>query len=881
MQKYRVTGMTCAACQARVEKAVGRVPGVRTCAVSLLTHSMGVEGDADPSAVITAVEQAGYGATVESEAAALTGTASNRTAAVPPGTAASRAGGASRAAKGVQAADPLADRESPVLLRRLFWSLGALATLMYLSMGHVMWGAPLPSALAENPMAIGLCQLLLTAAVMVINQKFFVSGARGLWRLSPNMDTLVALGASAAFGYSTFVLFRMSAALTVGDMAGAYHGLHDLYFESAAMILSLITVGKLLEARAKGKTTDALRTLMSLTPDTATLVRDGVETVVPVAEVRVGDHFAVRAGERIPVDGTVLSGGGAVDEAALSGESIPVDKTMGDRVSAATVNRSGYLLCEATRVGEDTTLAGIIRLMSDAATTKAPIAKVADRVAGVFVPVVMGIALVTVAAWLLAGQTVGYALARGISVLVISCPCALGLATPVAIMVGSGVGARHGILFKTAVSLESAGRVRTVVLDKTGTVTEGRPRLTDLCTVRGRDDLLPLAHSLESMSEHPLSVAVTEYGHASDLTPLPVTDFETLPGRGLRGRIDGQLICGGNRAFVEAMAPIPAEAVVLADAWAAEGKTPLYFAADDRFLGALAVADTVKPDSREAIRELQDMGLRVVMLTGDNARTAAAVARAAGVEEVIADVLPDGKEAAVHELMATGKVAMVGDGINDAPALTRADVGMAIGAGADVAIDAADVVVVRSRLSDVVAAIRLGRATLWNIRENLFWAFIYNVIGIPLAAGLYVSWLGWEMDPMFGAAAMSLSSFCVVTNALRLNWVNLRWKTRRPAPAKANSEPLLADGVEPVTVSIEIPYESEYTTMKKTIKIDGMMCPRCEAHVKKALLALDGVTEATADHTVDLATVTLSTSVSDEAIKAAVEEEGYTVLGIE
>ncbi len=760
MKQYTVTGMTCAACQARVEKAVGAVPGVEGCAVSLLTNSMGVEGSAEPAAIIRAVEQAGYGATLKE---------------------ATPQGGSPSA--GTASEDPLKDKETPALLRRLLWSVGFVALLMYVSMGHVMWGWPLPAFFADNPLAVGLLQMLLAGIVMVINQKFFIHGVKGILHLSPNMDTLVALGSGASFAYSTAVMFAMSYDLVNGDTAAAFHRLHGLYFESAAMILALITVGKMLEARSKGKTTNALRSLMKLAPDTARVLRDGQEVTVPVAEVRKGDRLAVRPGERIPVDGVVLEGESAVDESALTGESIPVDKTVGDSVSAATVNRSGYLVCEATRVGEDTTLSQIIRMVSDAAATKAPIAKIADKVSGIFVPVVMGIAAVATAAWLIAGRDVGFVLARGISVLVISCPCALGLATPVAIMVGSGVGARNGILFKTAVSQEMAGRVDTVVLDKTGTVTEGRPLLTDVRCDRQRDeaetiDFLTAVYSLEALSEHPLAEAVVEKARELGLEQRPVKDFRVIPGKGLQGRIrmsneqdHTRILYGGNRPFIESICRIPAYAVALAEQWASEGKTPLFFSYEEDYAGVIAVADRVKADSALAIKEMKELGLRVVMLTGDNRRTAQAIAREAGIEEdaVIAGVLPDGKESVIRELQRTGKVAMVGDGINDAPALTRADVGIAIGAGADVAIDAADVVLVKSRLSDVPAAIRLSRATLRNIKENLFWAFCYNTLGIPLAAGVFIPLWGWELNPMFGAAAMSLSSFCVVTNALRLN----------------------------------------------------------------------------------------------------------------
>ena len=844
MKQYTVTGMTCAACQARVEKAVNAVPGVTACAVSLLTNSMGVEGTATPEAIVKAVTAAGYGASPK------------------------EAGNGSHAEKPTE--DVLADRETPVLLRRLIWSLGFVLLLMYVSMGHVMWGWPLPAVLAENPMAIGLVQMILAAVVMVINQKFFINGTKGALHLSPNMDTLVALGSGASFVYSTWVLFAMSADLTAGHTEEAFHRLHGLYFESAAMILALITVGKMLEARSKGKTTNALRSLMSLAPDTATVLRDGQEVTVPVSEVKTGDRFVVRPGERIPVDGVVLKGESAVNESALTGESIPADKAVGDSVSAATVNQSGHLTCEATRVGEDTTLSQIIRMVSDAAATKAPIAKIADKVSGIFVPVVISIALIAFAAWLIAGEDVGFAIARGISVLVISCPCALGLATPVAIMVGSGVGAKNGILFKTAVSLENAGRVDTVVLDKTGTVTEGSPRVTD---VRMEEAGLNAVFSLETMSEHPLSAAIVAYGREQGLTSLPVTDFSALPGRGLEGYVEGRLIRGGNRALIGQHTVIPPAILSIAEDWAREGKTPLFFSADREFLGCIAVADTVKADSPAAIREMKDLGLRVIMLTGDNPKTAAAIAREAGIDEesVIAGVLPDGKEAVIRELQAHGKVAMVGDGINDAPALTRADLGIAIGAGADVAIDAADVVLVKSRLTDVPAAIRLSRAALRNIHQNLFWAFCYNSLGIPLAAGLFISFLGWKMHPMFGAAAMSLSSFCVVTNALRLNLLNIRKPGAFRRKVKA---------YPPVTHPTETQQEREDNTMEKILKIEGMMCPRCEAHVVKALKAIEGVSDAVASHTEGTAKVTLTAPVADEVLKAAVEAEDYKVLGI-
>ena len=847
MTQYTITGMTCAACQARVEKAVSSLPGVESCAVSLLTNSMGVEGTATPAEIVAAVEKAGYGA-------------SPKGADASPSTPRS-------------SPDPLADKETPALLRRLIWSVSLSLLLMYVSMGHAMWGWPLPEAIAKNPLAVGLIQMILAAAVMVINQKFFVNGVKGALRLSPNMDTLVALGSGASFAYSTALLFAMSYDLLGGNTAAAAHRLHGLYFESAAMILALITVGKLLEARAKGKTTNALRSLMSLAPDTATVLRDGVEAVIPAAEVKKGDRFVVKPGERVPADGIVLEGESAVDESALTGESMPVDKTVGTAVSAATVNQSGHLVCEATHVGEDTTLSRVIRMVSDAAATKAPIAKVADKVSGVFVPVVIGIAVVATAAWLIAGRDLGYALARGISVLVISCPCALGLATPVAIMVGNGKGAKNGILFKTAESLEMAGRVDTVVLDKTGTVTEGKPRVTDLRLEGDEAAALQAIYSLEAMSEHPLSAAIVAYGRERELTSLPVTGFKAIPGRGLEGLADGRMIRGGNRDFIKNHTAIPASALTAAEGLAGEGKTPLFFCSDKTFLGVIAVADTVKPDSPAAIREMRDMGLRVVMLTGDNPKTASAIAREAGVEEenVVAGVLPDGKEAVIRELQQYGKVAMVGDGINDAPALTRADVGIAIGAGTDVAIDAADVVLVHSRLSDVTAAIRLSRTTLRNIRENLFWAFCYNTLGIPLAAGVFVTLWGWELNPMFGAAAMSLSSFCVVSNALRLNLVNIRKPNRYLRRPKSYPPITRPDKTQ----------ESENTTMTKTMKIEGMMCPRCEAHVVKALKAIEGVTDAVASHTAGTAVVTLSAPVEDAVLKAAVEAEEYTVLGIE
>lgn len=852
MKQYNITGMSCAACQTRVEKAVNAVEGVTSCSVSLLTNSMGVEGDVSPETVIAAVEKAGYGASLKGQDNPVNQNHTTHT-------------------------DELADKESPALLHRLIWSLCFMLPLMYLSMGGVMWGWPLPSFIKDNPMTVGLIQLLFTAAIMVINQKFFVSGVRGLLHLSPNMDTLVSLGSAASFGYSVYVLFVMSQDLTAGNIEAAHHALHGLYFESAAMILTLITVGKLLEARAKGKTVGALRGLMDLAPKTATVIRDGKEVTLPVAEVRKGDTFAVRPGESIPVDGIVTEGQSAVNESALTGESIPVDKTVGDSVSAATINQSGYLICEATRVGEDTTLSQIIRMVSDAAATKAPIAKVADKVSGVFVPVVMGIALVAFTVWMISGQTVGYALARAISVLVISCPCALGLATPVAIMVGGGVGAKNGILFKTAVSLEETGRAHIVVLDKTGTITEGKPHVTDILAARkdGEEDMMRLVFALESMSEHPLSLAISAWGEETGMERLPVTNFSAIPGRGLQGTVNGRNIYGGNAAFIQTKTAIPQEISAAANAYALEGKTPLFFAADHEFLGCVAVADIIKDDSSAAIQEMKEMGLRVVMLTGDNQATAAAIGTQAGVDEVVAGVLPDGKEAVIRDLQKHGKVIMVGDGINDAPALTRADIGIAIGAGTDIAIDAADVVLVNSRLSDAAAAIRLSRATLRNIHQNLFWAFIYNIIGIPLAAGVWIPVFGWELNPMFGAAAMSLSSFCVVTNALRLNFAPIRNPKAYRRKKKFNGR-LLA--VSENTNQIN---ESEEKIMEKTMKIEGMMCPRCEAHVKKALEAIEGVVSATADHTTDTAVVTLSAPVDNAVLKAAVEADGYTVLDIQ
>ena len=838
MEQYQVTGMSCAACSARVEKAVSKVPGVTSCSVSLLTNSMAVEGTADEAAIVAAVTEAGYGA--------------------------KRKGAEPSAARPSEALEALEDRETPKLKRRLIASVGFLVVLMYLSMGHMMWGWPLPGFLAGNHVAMGLTEMLLTIIIMVINQRFFLSGFRSLLHRAPNMDTLVALGSTAAFGYSTYALFAMTAAQLHGDAELVMHYMDEFYFESAAMILTLITVGKMLEARSKGKTTDALKSLMKLAPKTATVVRSGKETLVPIGQVRTGDIFVVRPGETIPVDGVVEEGSSAVNEAALTGESIPVDKAAGDAVSAATLNQSGFLRCRASRVGEDTTLSQIIRMVSDAAATKAPIAKVADRVSGVFVPAVISIALVTFVIWMLVGQTVGYALARAISVLVISCPCALGLATPVAIMVGNGVGAKHGILFKTAASLESAGRVEIVALDKTGTITQGEPEVTDLLPAPGvtEDELLRLANALEQRSEHPLARAVVR--RAAGMDAPEVTNFRALPGNGLTAELDGQKLAGGSLAFAQSLAAIPQETQDRAARLAEQGKTPLFFCRSGKLLGVIAVADVIKPDSPQAVRELQGMGIRVVMLTGDNERTAKAIGAQAGVDEVIAGVLPDGKEAVIRRLKEQGKVAMVGDGINDAPALTRADTGIAIGAGTDVAIDAADVVLVNSRLSDVPAAIRLSRATLRNIHENLFWAFFYNTIGIPIAAGVFVP-LGLTLNPMFGAAAMSLSSFCVVTNALRLNLFKLR--DTRHDHKRANHLK-------------QVPEIKEETTMKKTISIEGMMCTHCEATVKKALEALPEVTEAEVSHTAGTAVVTLSAPVDDAVLKSTIEAKDYTVTGI-
>ena len=856
MEQYTVTGMSCAACSARVEKAVKAVPGVTSCSVSLLTNSMGVEGTASASAIVKAVQEAGYGASPKA-AAAETPSAE---------------------------LDALADHETPRLKKRLIASLVFLAVLMYFSMGHMMWGWPLPHWFDGNHVAMGLAQLLLAGIVMVINQKFFISGFKGLLHRAPNMDTLVALGSSASFLWSTYALFAMTRAQVDGNDALVMHYMMELYFESAAMILTLITVGKMLEARSKGKTTDALKSLMKLAPQTATLLQEGAEVTVPIAQVKKGDLFVVRPGENIPVDGLVLEGSSAVNESALTGESIPVDKAAGDKVSAATTNQSGFLKCEATRVGEDTTLAQIIRMVSDAAATKAPIAKIADTVSGFFVPAVISISVLTTLVWLLLGREFGYALARGISVLVISCPCALGLATPVAIMVGNGLGARNGILFKTAASLEAAGRTQIVALDKTGTITSGEPRVTDILPAEGvsESELLTLAASLEQKSEHPLAKAVLAYAETETIACPDVTDFAALPGNGLSARLDGMEIYGGNAEFIATKASVPAELQAEAARLAAEGKTPLFFGGAGRLMGVIAVADTLKEDSPRAIRELQNMGIRVVMLTGDNQRTADAIGRQAGVDEVIAGVLPDGKEAVIRRLQESGKVAMVGDGINDAPALTRADTGIAIGAGTDVAIDAADVVLMNSRLSDVPAAIRLSRATLRNIHENLFWAFIYNIIGIPLAAGVFIPF-GLTLNPMFGAAAMSLSSFCVVSNALRLNLFDLHSTRhdRKPKSAALPAAPVQPAAAENTAEPVSAPVVKEDNAMKKTLHVEGMMCCHCEARVKKALEALPAVDEAVVSHEAGTAIVTLNAEVSDADLKKAVEDQDYKVTGIE
>ena len=855
MQQFIVTGMSCAACSARVEKAVSKVEGVTSCSVSLLTNSMGVEGTADDQAIIQAVEAAGYGASVKGEAA-------------------EHSGASSMAAE----EEMLKDHDTPVLKRRLLASLGFLIVLMYFSMGHMMWGWPLPAFFENNHIAMGLVQLLLTGIVMVINQKFFISGFTSLAHRAPNMDTLVALGSTAAFGYSTYALFAMTDAQVKGDMEMVMHYMHEFYFESAAMILTLITVGKMLEAHSKGKTTDALKGLMKLASKTAVVERNGQEVTVPIEQVKKGDIFLVRPGENVPVDGVILEGTSALNEAALTGESIPVDKKPGDVVSAATLNQSGFIRCEATRVGEDTTLSQIIQMVSDAAATKAPIAKIADKVSGVFVPAVITIAVITMIVWLLAGESVGFALARGISVLVISCPCALGLATPVAIMVGNGMGAKNGILFKTAVSLEETGKVQIVALDKTGTITNGEPVVTDMVPAEGvtEESLLALAASLEKRSEHPLAKAILKYVGEQQLTVEDVSEFEALPGNGLTAVRNGVKLAGGNYAFIRTQTEVSEDLLKQSEALAEQGKTPMFFAENGRLAGIIAVADTMKEDSRQAVSELRNMGIRVVMLTGDNERTARAIGAQAGVDDVIAGVLPDGKESVIRKLQQYGKVAMVGDGINDAPALTRADMGIAIGAGTDVAIDAADVVLMKSRLSDVAAAVRLSRATLRNIHENLFWAFFYNVIGIPLAAGVWIPIFGWTLNPMFGAAAMSLSSFCVVTNALRLNLFNMHdakkdKKLKNPAIIKE-----LVDNNK----TNHNQENKEIGTMKKTMKIEGMMCGHCEATVKKALEGLDGVTSAEVSHEAGTAVVELSADVADDVLKKTVEDKDYKVTAI-
>ena len=890
MKQYTVTGMSCAACSSRVEKAVSKVPGVTACSVSLLTNSMGVEGDVPPETVIHAVEDAGYGASLKGQ------------------------GTAAQAQSASEAEDALKDRETPVLKHRLIASLGFLAVLMYMSMGHMMWGWPLPHFMDGNHVAMGLLQLLLAGIIMVINQKFFISGFKGLLHRAPNMDTLVALGSGASFIYSTYALFAMTDAQLKGNDTAVMSYMHEFYFESAAMILALITVGKMLEARSKGKTTDALKGLMKLAPKTAVIIRDGVEKKVPIEEVKKGDVFVVRPGENIPVDGVVLEGASAVNEAALTGESIPVDKAQGDPVSAATVNQSGYLRCEATRVGEDTSLSQIIRMVSDAAATKAPIAKIADRVSGVFVPAVITIAVVTTIVWLLAGQTFGFALARGISVLVISCPCALGLATPVAIMVGNGMGAKNGILFKTAVSLEETGKMDIVALDKTGTITSGEPRVTDVIPSGGvtEKELVSLALSLEKKSEHPLAKAVLLYAKEQQIDAPEAADFQALPGNGLSGTLDGASLAGGSFSYISGHTTVSAQEQASFERLASEGKTPLCFMKNGRLAGMIAVADVIKEDSPQAVKELQNMGIRVVMLTGDNERTARAIGAQAGVDEVIAGVLPDGKESVIRSLKEQGKVAMVGDGINDAPALTRADIGIAIGAGTDIAIDAADVVLMKSRLSDVPAAIRLSRATLRNIHENLFWAFFYNVVGIPLAAGLWYPIFGWKLNPMFGAAAMSLSSFCVVTNALRLNLFKMH-DASKDHPMRKRAEKAASKGGEKAenagavrmgaedtrsigqtangneTVSKEMQKSEnqknninmEEITMTKTMNIEGMMCGHCEARVKKALEALAGVESAEVSHEKGTAVVSMSADVADDTLKEAVEAQDYKVDSIQ
>lgn len=863
MEQYTITGMSCAACSARVEKAVSGVEGVTSCSVSLLTNSMGVEGTAAAQDIIAAVQNAGYGASI-------------------------KGGDRERSVRSASDEEALKDRETPVLKRRLIASLGFLIVLMYFSMGHMMWGWPLPAFFENNLLAQGLVQLLLTAIVMVINQKFFISGFKSMLHRAPNMDALVALGATAAFGYSTFALFAMTDAQVQGNAEAVMSYMHELYFESAAMILALITLGKMLEARSKGKTTDALKGLMKLASKTATVLRDDVEVTIPIEQVAKGDQFVVRPGENIPVDGVVLEGNSAVDEGALTGESIPVDKAAGDRVSAGTLNQSGFIRCEATRVGEDTTLSQIIQMVSDAAATKAPIAKVADRVSGVFVPAVIAIAFITILVWLAVGQTAGFALARGISVLVISCPCALGLATPVAIMVGNGVGARNGILFKTAVSLEETGKTQIVALDKTGTITQGEPKVTDILPFNGHGGkaLLQLAYSLEKKSEHPLAKAVNLKAQQEGVEAEEVVDFKALPGNGLSASLQNEPVYGGSYKFIGEQVAVSDEVRAHSERLAEEGKTPLFFARGGELCGIIAVADVLKEDSPQAIREMRDMGIRVVMLTGDNERTARAIGNQAGVDEVIAGVLPGGKESVIRELKQKGKVVMVGDGINDAPALTSADIGIAIGAGTDVAIDAADVVLMKSRLSDVPAAIRLSRATLRNIHENLFWAFIYNIIGIPLAAGVFISMLKWQLNPMFGAAAMSLSSFSVVTNALRLNFFKMHDPSKTHG-AKVGPDRYDLAGHTAGDDSTKTEYrkihnsEKETKTMEKTLKIEGMMCGHCEAHVKKALEGLDAVTQAQVSHESGTAVVTLSGEISEDVLRQTVADQGYKVTDIQ
>ena len=858
MKQYTVTGMSCAACSARVEKAVSKVPGVTSCSVSLLTNSMGVEGNATDQEIIKAVVDAGYGASVKDGRSEKNGQSNSAAA----------------------SEEALADHETPILKKRLLYSAGFLLVLMYFSMGHMMWNWPLPAFMDGNHVMMGLVQLYLTVIIMIINQKFFINGFKSLFHGAPNMDTLVALGSFASFGYSSYALFAMTYAQHKGDAEAVMGYMHEFYFESAAMILTLITVGKMLEARSKGKTTDALKSLMKLSPKSAIIERDGKETEVPVEQVCTGDIFVVRPGENIPVDGIVLEGNSAVNEAALTGESIPVDKQAGDRVFAATINQSGFIRCESTRVGEDTTLSQIIRMVSDAAATKAPIAKVADKVSGIFVPAVISIAVVTVIAWLIAGESVGFALARGISVLVISCPCALGLATPVAIMVGNGVGAKNGILFKTAVSLEETGKVEIAVLDKTGTITSGEPKVTDVLAADGysKEELLRSAYSLESKSEHPLAKAIVAYGEEKQTKQLAVTGFKALPGNGLEGKVGDADVKGGSLKFAQSQTKIPEKIRNQAEKLAEEGKTPLMFLKNGILMGMIAVADVIRADSSQAVKELQDMGIEVVMLTGDNERTAKAIGRQAGVDRVIAGVLPDGKEEVIRKLKEQGKVAMVGDGINDAPALTRADIGIAIGAGADVAIDAADVVLVKSRLSDVPAAIRLSRGTLRNIHENLFWAFFYNVIGIPLAAGIWIPVFGWKLNPMFGAAAMSLSSFCVVTNALRLNLLNVKDSRK---DKKIRCKAAVPAGKVVAAAEINTETKKENMTMTKTMKIEGMMCGHCEAAVKKALEALDGVAGAEVSHEKGTAVVTLEMDVDNAVLTKAVEDKDYKVVSVQ